>query len=93
MWLLLAIFIVVKLLVFHKMKNMHIDLHNNKLCPTGYHGLVGDPFDCNVYYSCPRKTHFYCPSDQQFDLEQQSCIPNDLNDDSCMARKYRSLLL
>ncbi|AAY83945.1 ORF-14 peptide [Chrysodeixis chalcites nucleopolyhedrovirus] len=93
MWLLLAIFIIVKLLVFHKMQNMHLDVHNHKLCPNGYHGLVNDPFDCNVYYSCPQKTQFYCPPDEQFDVERQLCIPNDIHDDSCMARKYKSLLL
>ncbi len=93
MWLLLGLFIIIKLFVFHRMQNMHIDLHHSRLCPKGYHGMVTDPFDCNIYYLCPSKAQFYCGPEQQFDENKQICVETNVHDDSCMARKYRNLLL
>ncbi|QEI03583.1 CHTBD2 [Rachiplusia nu nucleopolyhedrovirus] len=93
MWLLLGLFIIIKLFVFHQMKNLHVEKHHARLCPQGYHGFVIDPFDCNIYYLCPSKTEFYCDPDQQFDMDTQKCIEANIHDDSCMARKYRNLLL
>jgi hypothetical protein len=93
MWLLLALFIIIKLLVFHKMRTMHLDVHNGKLCPSGYHGFVDDPFDCNSYYMCPDAIQFFCPPGHQFDVSKQMCVDNNIDDDSCMGRKYKNLLL
>ncbi|ALD88475.1 hypothetical protein HanGV4gp012 [Helicoverpa armigera nucleopolyhedrovirus] len=69
MWLLLALFINVKLLVYHKMQNLQGDMHHHKLCPAGYNGLNADPFDCNAYYMCPEKIKYYCPRNYQFNLD------------------------
>nr|ANS70902.1 chitin binding protein [Lymantria dispar multiple nucleopolyhedrovirus] len=92
MWLLLALFIVVKLLVFHKMQKLHMNMHVKQVCPNGYHGLVGDPFDCNAYYMCPQTLQFFCPQATQFDLEKQGCVPNAAFD-GCFDRKIRNLLI
>ncbi|AWW14379.1 hypothetical protein KM620_gp019 [Hyposidra talaca nucleopolyhedrovirus] len=92
MWLLLAFFIIVKLIVFHKMQKMHIDLHHQKICPNGYYGLVPDPFDCNAYYVCPGHTHMFCPSNMQFDLKAYSCVDNDYKN-GCVQILTKNLLL
>ncbi|AUV65410.1 hypothetical protein [Alphabaculovirus myunipunctae] len=92
MWLLLALFIVVKLIIFHKLKDMHYDFHINKTCPNGYHGLAPDPYDCNTYYLCPQRQLFYCDHGQQFDLDKQSCVEATF-DRGCVGRLYRNLLL
>ncbi|QWO71538.1 chitin-binding protein 1 [Orgyia pseudotsugata single capsid nuclopolyhedrovirus] len=93
MWLLLAFFIIVKLLVFHKMNKMHENMHRNKICPTGYFGLAPDPLDCNSYYLCPATVHFYCPPNTQFDLDSYVCVDIDEQADGCFAKMYRNLLL
>lgn len=91
MWLLLALFIVVKLLVFHKMQKMHLDVHTHKICPGGYHGLAPDPFDCDSYYLCPDLVHLFCPAGQQFDLAAQMCV--DVNAPNGCVNKLRENLL
>ncbi|AIG63191.2 ORF12 [Helicoverpa armigera SNPV] len=92
MWLLLALFIIVKLLVYHKMQNLQVDMHHHKLCPAGYNGLNADPFDCNAYYMCPEKIKFYCPRNYQFNLDAQGCQPDSL-ETGCIGYNYRNLLL
>lgn len=92
MWLLLAFFIVVKLLVFHKMQKLQLNTHLKQLCPAGYHGLVEDPFDCNAYHVCPQTSQCFCGADEQFDLEAQSCVPA-LTPGGCVDRRVRALLL
>ncbi|CDG72475.1 Unknown (Ac145) [Spodoptera exigua multiple nucleopolyhedrovirus] len=92
MWLLLALFIIVKLVVFHKLQDLHHDLHTRKICPSGYHGLAPDPYDCDSYYVCPDKQLFYCMPGQQFDVVEQNCVPASL-ESGCMGRLYKSLLL
>jgi Chitin binding Peritrophin-A domain len=91
-WLLLALFIAVKLLVYHKMQTMQTDSLHHKLCPDGYVGLNADPYDCNAYYMCPERKQFYCPSNTQFDLDEQGCVPISF-DRGCVGRMYRNLLL
>ncbi|AKN80556.1 Chitin-biding protein 1 [Perigonia lusca single nucleopolyhedrovirus] len=93
MWFLLILFIIVKLLVFQKMQNMHIDLYTDKICPKNYNGLAPDPFDCNSYWLCPETIQFFCPSNQQFDLDQHTCVPLQSFEDGCVGRLYRNLLL
>ncbi|UJZ88958.1 chtBD2 [Erannis ankeraria nucleopolyhedrovirus] len=92
MWLLLALFIVMKLLVFHKMKKMHVDLHHTKICPKGYNGLAPDPFDCNGYYLCPESLKMYCPSNTQFNIDEYDCVSNDLKN-GCVEVLTRNLLM
>ncbi|AGR56765.1 chitin binding domain protein [Hemileuca sp. nucleopolyhedrovirus] len=92
MWLLLVLFIIIKLIVFHKMQRMHEDLHHYKICPKGYHGLVPDPFECNAYYMCPNTLHFYCPPNKQFDLNMYRCIDLDY-EDGCVKTLEKNLLL
>nr|AIX47852.1 ChtB1 [Lymantria dispar multiple nucleopolyhedrovirus]AJR20288.1 chtB1 [Lymantria dispar multiple nucleopolyhedrovirus]AMO27515.1 ChtB1 [Lymantria dispar multiple nucleopolyhedrovirus]AQQ80039.1 chtB1 [Lymantria dispar multiple nucleopolyhedrovirus]QCQ67269.1 ChtB1 [Lymantria dispar multiple nucleopolyhedrovirus] len=92
MWLLLAFFIVVKLLVFHKMQKLQLNMHLKQLCPAGYHGLVEDPFDCNAYHVCPQTSQCFCGADEQFDLEAQSCVPAS-TPGGCVDRRVRALLL
>ncbi|AKC91755.1 chitin-binding domain protein [Lambdina fiscellaria nucleopolyhedrovirus] len=92
MWLLLALFIIIKLIVFHKMKNMHNDLHMDKICPKGYHGTVPDPFDCNAYFVCPCRTRLHCPPSMQFDLDAHGCVENTRSD-GCIDVLTRNLLL
>ncbi|AIZ48702.1 asb145 [Agrotis segetum nucleopolyhedrovirus B] len=92
MWLLLALFIILKLLVFHKLKDMHFDLHVRKVCPTGYYGLAPDPYDCNSYYMCPGRHLFYCNPGEQFEVLEQKCVPASL-ETGCIGRMYNSLLL
>ncbi|AAM09272.1 hypothetical protein [Mamestra configurata nucleopolyhedrovirus A] len=92
MWLLLALLIVVKLVLFHKLKDMHYDIHTNKICPKGYYGLAPDPYDCDSYYICPDRVQFYCPHGQQFELTEQKCIEASL-ETGCIGRLYKNLLL
>ncbi|AIU41260.1 chtb [Sucra jujuba nucleopolyhedrovirus] len=92
MWFLVVFFILVKLFVFHRMKNMHLGLNNDKICPKGYYGFAPDPFDCNAYYLCPDKVHLFCPPQLQFDILQYSCVTNDLID-GCVDVQTKSLLL
>ncbi|ACF05312.1 hypothetical protein [Adoxophyes orana nucleopolyhedrovirus] len=92
MWLLLAFFIVVKLLVFAQLQRMHLDLHNNKICPGGYHGLAPDPFECDSYYLCPQTIQMFCPPGQQFDLDKQLCIEQSFKS-GCLGRLYQNLLI
>ncbi|AKR17281.1 ChtBD2 [Urbanus proteus nucleopolyhedrovirus] len=92
MWFLLIFFILLKILVFCKMTNLQKNLHADKMCPKGYHGLVPDPYDCAEYIQCPAQNKFFCPNQYQFDLEQQKCVPIDLKN-GCIAQKYNNLLL
>ncbi|QYC92777.1 AC145 [Trabala vishnou gigantina nucleopolyhedrovirus] len=92
MWLLLAFFIIVKLLVFHKMQKLHLDLHHRKICPNGYYGLAPDPYDCNSYYLCPDTVQLYCPPSMQFDLTAYTCVDNDYPN-GCVEILNKNLLL
>ncbi|ABY65735.1 chitin binding 1 [Orgyia leucostigma nucleopolyhedrovirus] len=92
MWLLLALFIIVKLLVFHKMNKLHENLHKEKICPKGYFGLVPDASDCNSYYLCPGTIQFFCPNNTQFDLDAYKCVDLERRD-GCFAKMSRNLLL
>ncbi|ABI35692.1 ChtB1 [Ectropis obliqua nucleopolyhedrovirus] len=92
MWLLLAFFIIVKLLVFHKMQKMHVDMHHKKICPNGYNGLSPDPFDCNAYYLCPDTVHLFCPPNMQFDIDAYECTNIDYPN-GCVKKLTRNLLL
>ncbi|AIE47858.1 ac145 [Peridroma alphabaculovirus] len=92
MWLLLGLFIILKLMVFHKLKDLHFDFHVNKLCPNGYHGLVPDPYDCNSYFLCPSRQQFYCDTGEQFDLDEHKCVFATL-ESGCVGRLYKNLLL
>ncbi|ACO53460.1 chtBD1 [Euproctis pseudoconspersa nucleopolyhedrovirus] len=91
MWLLLALFIIVKLFVYYKMQKMHLDLQNDKICPKNYYGLAPDPFDCNSYYCCPDTVKLFCPPNMQFDLEKYDCI--DAADKNGCYHKLQSRLL
>ncbi|QAT90419.1 hypothetical protein KM622_gp134 [Spodoptera exempta nucleopolyhedrovirus] len=92
MWLLLALFIIIKIVVFHKLQDLHHDIHARKICPKGYYGLAPDPYDCDSYYLCPQRILFYCMPGQQFDVAEQDCVPASL-DSGCVGRMYQSLLL
>ena len=92
MWLLLAVFIVIKLMVLHQLQNIQHDVHHNKICPQNYVGYNADPFDCNAYFVCPEKIKLYCPSNTQFDLDTLSCVPMSTSL-GCTGRLYRNLLL
>lgn len=93
MILLILFLVLIKVLVFKKMTEMHIDTHATKLCPKGYFGLNSDPYDCTAYYMCPHKVQMFCELDHEFDLDTASCKPIVLNGNGCMARMYRNLLL
>lgn len=92
MWLLLGLLIILKLIIFHKLQDMHHDLHVHKICPKGYHGLAPDPYDCDSYYLCPNRQQFYCPHGQQFELTEQKCIEATF-ETGCVGRLYKNLLL
>ncbi|AXS67687.1 ac145-like protein [Cryptophlebia peltastica nucleopolyhedrovirus] len=92
MWLMLAFFIIVKLLVFHKLQKMHLDMHVAKICPNGFHGLAPDPFDCSSYYLCPQSIQMFCTENTQFDLETNSCVPQSF-ESGCLGRLYKNLLI
>ncbi|AUF81540.1 ac145 [Malacosoma neustria nucleopolyhedrovirus] len=92
MWILLAILVLVKVAMFHQMQKLHLNVHIKQLCPNGYHGLVPDPYDCNAYYMCPESIQFFCPLNYQFDLDRQTCLPQNLHD-GCLGRLYRNLLI
>lgn len=92
MWLLLAIFIIIKLFVFHKMQTLDTDKYVRKICPTGYNGVAPDPLDCNSYYLCPETIQLFCEADQQFDIDSHGCIPMSF-EYGCAGRLYKNLLL
>ncbi|UZE89702.1 ChtB1 [Parapoynx stagnalis nucleopolyhedrovirus] len=93
MILLILFLILIKVLVYKKMTEMHIHTHASKLCPKGYFGLNADPFNCNAYYMCPHRIHLFCDPDHEFDLNTVSCRPIILHGDGCTAHMYRNLLL
>lgn len=93
MWLLLAFFIFLKIMVFHQLQKIQLNADNPRLCPNGYHGLNSDPFDCNAYYACPQLLRFYCPSQHQFNLDTQKCEPVVDLETGCVGRLHRNLLL
>ncbi|AAR28778.1 ORF14 [Leucania separata nucleopolyhedrovirus] len=95
MWFLLLIFILLKIMVFHKLnKMMNMGPNDHRVCPAGYHGFNADPFDCNGYYMCPHAIHFLCQPQEQFDLDTQTCQPVDLFlETGCVGRLNRNLLL
>ncbi|QHB21669.1 ac145 [Artaxa digramma nucleopolyhedrovirus] len=92
MWLLLALFIIIKLFVFYKMQKMHLDFHHDKICPKNYYGLAPDPFDCNGYYACPDTVQLFCPPDKQFDLNMYKCVDANLRN-GCFDILQQHLLL
>nr|QHN73864.1 hypothetical protein [Spodoptera litura nucleopolyhedrovirus]UQV25546.1 hypothetical protein [Spodoptera litura nucleopolyhedrovirus]WML75084.1 hypothetical protein KBIHDJOI_00041 [Spodoptera littoralis nucleopolyhedrovirus]WOC30879.1 hypothetical protein GACBDANE_00114 [Spodoptera litura nucleopolyhedrovirus] len=93
MWLLLAFFIILKLMVYHQLQKMQFGANDSKICPRGYHGTNSDPFDCNAYYLCPQALRFFCPPGQQFDLDSKKCENIVDLETGCVGRLHRNLLL
>lgn len=95
MILLVLFLVLLKVLIFQRVNGIHLDLHNNKICPNGYFGLNADPFDCSAYYMCPQKVRLYCDPGHEFDLDSATCTPieYDRSGKGCTAVQYRNLLL
>nr|WUR10840.1 ac145 [Calliteara abietis nucleopolyhedrovirus] len=92
MWLLILLFIIAKLLVFHRMKKQQENILLDWVCPKGYYGLAPDPVDCNSFYACPDKIQFFCPPNMQFDIDSQNCVGLEY-ENGCFAVLERNLLL
>ncbi|ABM05429.1 Mv-ORF113 peptide [Maruca vitrata nucleopolyhedrovirus] len=95
MLLLIIFLILVKVLIFKKMNQIHLNSHQDKICPKGYFGNNSDPYDCSAYYMCPHKVQMFCEPNHEFDLDSASCVPivYDHTGSGCTARMYRNLLI
>nr|AFS51889.1 DekiORF10 [Dendrolimus kikuchii nucleopolyhedrovirus] len=95
MILLILFLVIIKVLIFKKMNQLHLDNHHNKICPNGYVGFNSDPYDCTAFYMCPDRVQIFCELNHEFDLDTASCIPVQYNSggNGCTARMYRNLLL
>ncbi|AGQ20267.1 hypothetical protein CaLGV008 [Clostera anastomosis granulovirus A] len=92
--LVFAIFIVLKVIIYHHIKRLQKQTwFMDRLCVVGYHGNVADPFECDSYYKCPEGVKFYCAVGTQFDGDEGLCVPIDKNDvNGCYAVADRRLL-
>ena len=95
MILLILFLVLLKVLIFKRLNEMHVDSHHSKICPRGYFGLNADPYDCGAYYMCPHKLRMFCDANHEFDLDSASCVPIEYGTcgAGCTARLYRNLLL
>lgn len=93
MLLLILFLVLLKVMIFKRLQDLHLNLHHDKICPRGYFGLNADPFDCGAYYMCPHKVRLFCNQGHEFDLDSASCVPVEHDGAGCTARQYRNLLL
>jgi hypothetical protein len=81
-----------KVIIFYFTRHHVRAMTMARLCPIGYTGMNADPFDCDVFYSCPSGTKMFCPVGSQFDMDSAKCISN-ATPDGCYDRLNRNLLL
>lgn len=84
--------VVIKVVIYMGIKNLQrYNYVARNVCVNGYYGLNGDPFECDVYYSCPDNVRLHCEPGHEFDNARGRCV--ELSDSGCTNDLTRRLLL